>query len=129
MGLLNKLFGGSSATAEAKVLPWIPLHSTTQLHTILKQSKNKPQIIFKHSNRCGISSMVIRQFTNAYNFTESDFDLYYLDILSYRNVSDEVSYELQVMHESPQLLIIKNGQVVMHASHGSINAINLKDYL
>lgn len=129
MGLLNKIFGGSTEPKEEKVLPWIDLKALEQLKYIEDKSNTKTQVIFKHSTRCGISSMVMRQFVEAYNFTEKDLDLYYLDLLSYRAISDEIGIKFQVMHESPQLLIIKNGVVVAHASHGQVNEIDLNQFV
>ena len=120
-----KLFGGTKEAKEEKVLPWIPLNTLTQLELIATKSQTKTQLIFKHSSRCGISRMVINQFIDNYNFTESDFDLYFLDILNNREVSNEVGYTFQVIHESPQLLVIRNAVVVAHASHSGINSIDL----
>ena len=128
MGFINKLFGGSSEPKEEKVLPWINLNSITQLKEIEDKSKTKTQIIFKHSTRCGISRMVLNQFTEAYD-VGTQLDLYYLDLLSYRDVSNEVGYKFQVLHESPQLLIIKNGITVAHASHGGINDLDLNRFV
>ncbi len=128
MGLLNKIFG-STVPKEEKVLPWIPLNTIAQLNYIAEKSKSKTQVIFKHSTRCGISRMVMNQFIDNYELTEKDLDLYYLDLLSYRDVSNEVGYKFQVMHESPQLLIIKNADVVSHASHGAINTIDLNTFI
>ncbi|MCB0463303.1 MAG: bacillithiol system redox-active protein YtxJ [Flavobacteriaceae bacterium] len=129
--MFKKLFGVSTSSTtnkkEEKVLPWIHLNTLDQLKAIEDKSKTKTQIIFKHSTRCGISRMVMNQFVEAYD-VDADFDLYYLDLLSYRDVSNEVGFKFQVMHESPQLLIIKNGVVVEHASHGSINAIDLSRF-
>lgn len=124
MGIFNKIFSGSSEPKEEKVLPWQPLQSISQLETIVEKSKSKTQFVFKHSTRCGISSMVMKQFVSAYD-VETNADLYYLDLLSYRDVSNEVGYKFQVMHQSPQLLVIKNGVAVAHASHGSINEMDL----
>ncbi|APY12203.1 cytosolic protein [Seonamhaeicola sp. S2-3] len=129
MGLLNKIFGGSSEPKEEKILPWIALKNLEQLNDIEEKSKTKAQVIFKHSTRCGISRMVMNQFVDAYNLTETDLDLYYLDLLNYRDVSNEVGYKFQVLHESPQILVIKNGQTVAHASHGAINEISLENYI
>jgi len=126
MGLLNKLFGGSTAPKEERLLPWIALNDVEDLLAIEKLSHSRTQFIFKHSTRCGISRMVMNKFIESYDLNESDADLYYLDLLSYREVSDQVGYRFQVMHQSPQLLIIKNGVVVQHASHGAINAMELK---
>lgn len=126
MGLINKLFG-SSEPKEEKVLPWKPLTTVDQLNTIEELSKGKTQLIFKHSTRCGISRMVMNQFESAYNL-DLNVDLYYLDLLNYRDVSNESGYKFQVMHQSPQLLVIKNGVVVAHASHGAINEIDLSRF-
>ena len=130
MGLLNKLFGSNSdanLNNKTKELPWIALQSKNQLEEIDEKSSLRPQIIFKHSTRCGISRMVMNQFVASYD-TELNADLYYLDLLSYREVSDEVGYKFQVMHQSPQLIIVNNGETVAHASHGAINEIDLKRF-
>ena len=73
--------------------------------------------------------MVMNQFVGNYNFNEEQLDLYYLDLLNYRDVSNEVGYKFQVMHESPQLLVLKNGVVVAHANHGAINDIDLNRFI
>ena len=127
MSLLNKLFGGSSEPKEGKILPWIALTSLEQLVTITENSKTKIQVIFKHSTRCGISRMVIKQFEKAYDLSENNLDLYYLDLLNYRDVSNEIAIKFEVMHQSPQLLVVKNGVVVAHDSHGAINTMNLNE--
>jgi bacillithiol system protein YtxJ len=128
MGLFNTLFGGSDAPKESKALPWTNLISVSQLDTIAERSKTKAQVIFKHSTTCGISRMVMRQFESAYDL-DANLDLYYLDLHNYREVSNETGYKFQVMHESPQVLVIKNGIVVAHASHGGINDLDLMRFL
>ena len=128
MGLLDKLFGGSAEPREEKILPWITLNDISQLNEIEEKSKTKTQVIFKHSTRCGISRMVMNQFVDAYD-VDSKLDIYYLDLLNYRKVSNETGYKFQLMHESPQLLVIKNGTVVTNASHGEINSIDLGKYI
>jgi bacillithiol system protein YtxJ len=125
--MFKKLFG-SSEPKEEKILPWIALNSVEQLNEIEERSKGKTQLIFKHSTRCGISRMVMSQFVAAYDL-DLNADLYYLDLLSYREVSNEVGYKFQVLHESPQLLVIKNGVVVAHASHGGINDMDLAKFI
>ena len=128
MGLFDRLFNSNSRPKETKILPWQNLISVSQLDDIEERSTKKPQLIFKHSTRCGISRMVINQFVDAYDL-ETDADLYYLDILNYRDVSDEVGYRFQVMHQSPQLLVVRNGIVVAHASHGAINDLNFERFM
>ena len=128
MGIFNKIFSGSSEPKEEKVIPWIALNTVDQLNLIADKSNAKTQLIFKHSTRCGISRMVMNQFVSAYD-VDTNADLYYLDLLNYRGVSDEVGYKFQVMHQSPQLLVIRNGVAVVHASHGAINEIDLLKFV
>ncbi|MEB8345664.1 bacillithiol system redox-active protein YtxJ [Flavobacteriaceae bacterium KMM 6898] len=131
MGLLNNIFGNKNSS-DKKVesdLPWIALVSLSQLDEIDTNSANRVQVIFKHSTTCGISRMVMNMFKNDYNFSEDQVDLYYLDLLSFREVSSGVAQRFNVMHQSPQLLVIKNGKVVVHDSHGAINEISLEKYL
>lgn len=125
--MFKKLFG-SKEPKEEKVLPWIPLTTLEQILAISEKSKTKTQLIFKHSTRCGISRMVINQFSELYD-VDSNADLYYLDLLNYREVSNEVGYQFQVLHQSPQLLVIKNGVAVAHASHGGINDMDLNSLI
>lgn len=105
--------------------PWVPLDNINQLDAIVEASKTKPQLLFKHSTRCGISRMVKKQFETAYTLKENEADLYYLDLLNYRDVSNAVSTRFKVIHESPQLLVIKQEKVIVHVSHGAINELDL----
>ncbi|WP_298486419.1 bacillithiol system redox-active protein YtxJ [uncultured Maribacter sp.] len=131
MGILNSLFGGSGneEKKEKKVIPWISLTNVAQLNNIEEQSKSKLQIIFKHSTTCGISRMVMNMFQETYDLNEQQADLYYLDLHSYRPVSNEVAVKFQLIHQSPQVLLIKNGVVEASSSHGGINDLVLKEYL
>lgn len=125
--MLRKLFG-SSEPKEKKVLPWIPLTDQEQLGEIEERSKTKTQVIFKHSTRCGISRMVLKQFSNEI-IADIRADLYYLDLLSYRALSEAVSHRFEISHQSPQVLVIKNGTTIANASHGDINNLELSKYI
>jgi bacillithiol system protein YtxJ len=129
MGIFNSIFGKTDKEQETSNVNWIPLTSLEQLDEIKAQSKAETILIFKHSTRCGISSMVIKRFEKLFDESMAKVKVYYLDLLAYRNVSDEVGYTFQVMHQSPQLLIIKNETTVFHASHYDITAVNLQQYI
>lgn len=131
MGILNKLFGknDNAEKKEKKVAPWIPLTSLEQLEEIKEKSTSKAQAIFKHSTTCGISRMVINRFNEEYDITADQLDLYYLDLHSFRPVSNEVGELFKVRHESPQLLVVKDGIVVAHESHSGISQLDLKEYV
>ncbi|MEL0456690.1 bacillithiol system redox-active protein YtxJ [Flavobacteriaceae bacterium SZ-1-7] len=128
MGLLNKIFGSSTETTEEKQLSWISLTELQQLEEIKTKSETKTQFIFKHSTRCGISRMVKNQFEKDFDFDENQADLYYLDLIAYRDISNAIAETFQVVHESPQLLVVKNGTVVAHASHGAVNDLDLQRF-
>ncbi|MBC8756214.1 bacillithiol system redox-active protein YtxJ [Kordia sp. YSTF-M3] len=131
MGIFNKMFGSSDAseTPEPSKLQWTPLTNVDQLDTIVEESKTQPVAIFKHSTRCGISRMVIKQFESSYDLEENQMKVYYLDLLNYRPISEEIAAKFQVWHESPQLVVLKNGVTVAHASHSQINALSLEQYI
>lgn len=125
------LFGSknSSEEKENNAVPWNRLLSLEQLNELEEESKTLPVAIFKHSTRCGISRMVLKQFESSYKIEPDKMKLYYLDLLNNRDVSDEVGYKFQVIHQSPQLIVIKNGNAVAHASHHSINSLDLHPYV
>lgn len=104
---------------------WIQLTQDSQLKQLTQDSFEKMQLIFKHSSRCSISSMVLSRFESSN--LESDYSAYFLDLLSYRQLSNEISNVFNVKHESPQLLVIKNGKCHAHASHSLINQLNLSE--
>ncbi len=122
MGIFGKLFGSDEKAPkeEKQALPWQELTSIEQLNEISKASKVKTQAIFKHSTRCGISRMVIRNFESSFDLSEHQVDLYYLDLLNYRDVSSEIAARFQVFHESPQFIVIRNEEAVHHSSHSMI---------
>lgn len=128
MGLFNKLFGDSDESGDSS-MPWNELATVDELDTIVEQSKTKLQLIFKHSTRCGISKMVLGRFKKSYQLSEEQADLYYLDLLGHRGISLEIAERFKVIHESPQLLVIKNGVVVAHESHGAINNMLLEKFV
>ncbi len=133
MGIFNNMFGNEnkkeSKPEKKSYLNWTPLTSLEQLETIKEQSKTESVFLFKHSTRCGISSMVIKQFEKLFTEEHQNLKVYYLDLLNYRNISDEVGYSFQVMHQSPQLIVVKNSVAVFNASHYDITQTNLSRFI
>jgi len=105
-------------------LHWIPLNDLSQLDALIEQSKDvniQKVAIFKHSTRCSISDMVKNRLEK--NALSSDsFPVYYLDLIAHRNISNRIAELFHVEHESPQLLLLKNGACIEHASHTDITA-------
>jgi len=98
---------------------WILLTADIQLQQIIEHSTAKPQVIFKHSTRCTISSMAKNRLER--NYRPAGIDFYFLDLLAHRPLSHKVADLFKVPHESPQVLLIKNGQCVYEESHSGIS--------
>jgi len=126
MSFLDSIFGKKSK--ENSNLDWNTLSDIAQLETIVKNSSTKTQAIFKHSTRCGISSVVLRKFEKQFDISTS-IDLYFLDLLSNRELSNEIAHRFNILHQSPQLLIIKNKKIVYHASHYDIISNGILDFV
>ncbi|MDB5118074.1 MAG: ytxJ [Mucilaginibacter sp.] len=98
---------------------WTLLESAEQLNSIKQQQGYS--LIFKHSTRCPISSMAKRRFELDWDNLPQDMPLYFLDLIQYRDISGQVAQLFQVHHESPQLLLIKDGECILDQSHGQIS--------
>ena len=109
---------------------WTQLESEKTLEEIKEISTQQPVIVFKHSTRCPVSHMALSWFERSWDEEEMQgVTPYYLDLISYRNVSNKVAEVFNVQHESPQLLLIKNGEVTYHTSHSDISYKELKKKL
>lgn len=126
MSLFNSVFSNSKTSDNSKNnINWIPLTDLGQLNEIIELSNEKPVAIFKHSTRCSVSRMALKQFENEFNSPDS-VETYFLDLIAYRDVSNEIATRFQVVHQSPQLVLIKEGKSVYNASHSDIDAQELK---
>lgn len=105
---------------------WIDLSTEEEYLTVKEKSNTRPQVIFKHSTRCSISSMAKHRLEKALRPGEVDF--YYLDILKYRNLSNYIATDLKVWHESPQIIILKNEMSIYDESHSGIKMEYISEY-
>jgi bacillithiol system protein YtxJ len=131
MSILKNVFKSNSSDSPKKNnnISWIRLDELVQLNEIQEVSKNEIVLLFKHSTRCGISAIVKKRFEKMFDGSMSELKTYYLDLLTYRNISNEIEAKFNIMHQSPQLLVIKNGVVLEHRSHYDILTIDLKKYI
>lgn len=98
---------------------WISLTNEDQLHQIKINSNTRPQVVFKHSTRCSISSMAKNRLEKSNQPGEIDF--YFLDLIKYRPISNKIAEIFNVHHQSPQILVIKNGDCTYDESHSGID--------
>lgn len=122
MRIFDKLKSARDIAKESIVeIPWNILNEDNQLEKIIKESEEVPVLLFKHSTSCGISKKVLKIFEENFKLSDSELKLYYLDLLEFRQISNEVESRFGVQHESPQILIIKNGKSIYDASHFDID--------
>jgi bacillithiol system protein YtxJ len=106
---------------------WNQLVSEKELQECIAHSAVNPQVIFKHSTRCIISKMVLQQFEEQIDSIPANAELLFLDLLSHRDISNSIATQLNVHHESPQVIVIKNGTAIFHESHHSIDAASIAE--
>src|SRR5882762_904488 len=100
---------------------WTELNSEQQIEEIKNESKSQPVLIFKHSTRCAVSSTALSRLERNWKAEEvAPLKMYYLDLLSHRNISQRIAESFDVEHESPQVLILRDGNPVYVRSHLAI---------
>ena len=123
MGVFGKIFGNSdSKDTPESGFQWGNLTELKQLDNIVLESEEVPVIIFKHSTRCPVSRMALKNFENEYNIEEGSAKPYFLDLIAHRDISNEIASRFKVTHQSPQVIVIKNGQEIYNTSHDDIDA-------
>jgi len=120
MGVFSSIFESNKGENNKENFNWNLLIETSQLKEITELSHSKLVVIFKHSTRCGISSSVLSKFEKATDSNLETVAFYFLDLLKYRNISNEIAETFNVYHQSPQAIFLKNGVVVKQASHYDI---------
>ena len=125
MSIFNSIFGEPKPNSSASKIKWTSMEHLGQIDEIILLSEEMPVIIFKHSTRCSISKMALKNFENEYDLVEN-VTPYFLDLISFRDVSNEIASRFNVVHQSPQLLLIVGGKSVYDVSHSSIDAQELK---
>ncbi len=111
------------------MLNWIPLTSVHEVEALKNRSHEIPCLIFKHSNRCNVSAIAKYRLEDDWSFESTQIEAYFLDLLQFKSTSHFVADTFQVFHESPQVLLILNGQCVYDASHLDISVEELKESL
>ena len=112
--------------SKQETLSWPTLESEADLERAIEASKERPVVLFKHSTRCSISFMAKARLQDA---KEADPpQIYYLDLLAHRDISNLIAERFDVVHQSPQVIVIKDGYAIYDASHGTINMRDLIKY-
>lgn len=108
-------------------MDWIELTEESQLEDIRNHSSLRPQVIFKHSTRCATSSLAKNRLERSSVFPDANF--HFLDLIKYRTVSNKIAEMFSVYHESPQVLLIRNGECIYDESHNAIRMEEIEEQL
>ncbi len=131
MNFLKNIFkentSNSTETSNENV-KFFTLDNMEQFDVIDVISNTKPVVLFKHSTRCSISRMALKQFDAEFNYPEEKINWYLLDLLNHRDLSNEIASRYHVVHQSPQIVVIRNGKAIFNESHENIAADGLKQF-
>lgn len=106
---------------------WKKLDRIEQLEELKEASATRPIVIFKHSTSCSISGMALNRLERSWEDEEMAIaDAYYLDLISFREISNAIAEVFAVAHQSPQILIIKDGNCIYDNSHMGISYQDIK---
>jgi bacillithiol system protein YtxJ len=125
MSFFKNMFNSSEEKdSNENKINWNELTDLGQLNEIIAASNEKPVAIFKHSTRCSVSRMALKQFENEFNSSDK-VTPYFLDLIAHRDISNEIANRFGVTHQSPQLILIKEGKAIYSVSHSDIDAEEL----
>lgn len=125
MSFFKNMFNSSEEKhSNENKINWNELTDLGQLNEIIAGSNEKPVAIFKHSTRCSVSRMALKQFENEFNSSDK-VTPYFLDLIAHRDISNEIAHRFGVTHQSPQLILIKEGKAIYNVSHSDIDAEEL----
>lgn len=111
-------------------MEWSKLESANQLSEIQQQSKDQFVLIFKHSTTCSISRTALDRFQRHWDpAAMKGVTPYYLDLLAHRDLSNQIASNFSVEHQSPQLLVIRNGQSIYDRSHFDIDFKSVQEVI
>jgi bacillithiol system protein YtxJ len=127
MGLFDTVKDAFSDSTTGDI--WDTITDLSQVDIIVEESENRPQLIYKHSHRCSVCFVARGNLESASQDILEHADMHFLNVVHNRDSSDRIASKLNVRHESPQVILIDNEEVVLHASHGSIDADKILDMI
>lgn len=122
-------FSSSNSDKKRGNINWIALTELSQLNEIREESKTTPVLILKHSTRCSVSLMAKNGLDRSWDIEDDKIKTYYLDLLKFRPISNQIAEDFGVHHQSPQVLLIKDGVCDYTATHSAIDARTIKQQL
>lgn len=126
MGLFNSVKNAFSGSNTAEI--WEMISDSSQVNPIIEASKEKPQLIYKHSHRCSVCFVAKGDLEMASDDIKEHADMHFVNVVKSRDAAHEIATELDVRHESPQAILVDDAEVIWHGSHGSIDADTILEH-
>lgn len=127
MGLFDTVKDAFSGSTASDI--WNTIAEPEQVDDIIEESYQRPQLIYKHSHRCSVCFMAKGSLEKAAEDIQNYADMHFLNVVNNRESSDRIAADLGIRHESPQVILVDEGKVIQHASHGSIGGDNILEVL
>ena len=81
---------------------------------------NNIYLVFKHSNKCEVSKVVYKRLQDALDNKTLNISIFMLVVQDSRELSDFIEKETKIKHETPQIILFKDGKVIYTESHYKI---------
>ena len=121
MGFLNKLFGKGTEETD-----WVQLESEDAVEKVFTASGGRVQLILKHSQSCAVSFFAKQNLDSVPLDEWPEMDRSMVEVVRFRPISQYIAQKTSVRHESPQVLVIVNEEVIFHTSHSEVNKVNIQ---
>jgi bacillithiol system protein YtxJ len=126
--MFKNLFKSNPADSKTAGIPWQQLTQAEMLKEVIEASQNQKVLLFKHSTRCSISASALNRLERTWNQEEmTHLKPYFLDLIQYRNISNQIAQDFGVEHQSPQVIIISEGKAIYDNSHMGIDYTEIKE--
>ena len=110
-----------------KKLNWILLERTAQIDDLVERSHSTPCLIFKHSTKCLISDVALGRLEKQWHFQTDQIIPYFLDAIAFRPISKYICETFEEHHETPQILLIENGECILEANNMDIHVSEIEE--
>ena len=121
MGFLNKLFGKGTEESD-----WVQLESEDSVEEVFTASESRIQLILKHSQSCSVSFFAKQNLDSVPLEEWPEMDRSMVEVVRFRPISQYIAQKTSIRHESPQVLVIVNEEVIFHTSHSEVNKVNIQ---
>ena len=106
-----------------------PLVHIDELEAAIAESRERPVFLFKHSRTCGISCEALDELHAHVEDASPQATYKLITVQSHRRLSEETAARLGIRHETPQAILLRDGQPVWNASHFRITKRQLDEAL